>query len=278
MSASLAKMECPYCQKDVQARSMFNHIRKLHYVEFLKRTTRKFIDEAANNKPLRIYWTKMNDFDEEEEFVLYACLATNKTFTTELRANAHFAKDKKLLKDHTKQMKEIKKDYLQMKNDQEKKRQKNETQIRFFEAKRTNDPQLARALWKIILHYCRVIEVCQFLCEKRKYQPETPMWMLKGGGNRYSKHDFQETTYKVFLERQQTLLAKVHQAKQTQCLNVIELEKLWIALWNFWDVQYRENLVDFCDSLKDAMPDYWPHPCPDEFFGLANDSMPGVNF
>lgn len=277
MSISLLKLECPYCQKELQTRVMFNHIRKFHYTEFLKQTTRRFLEEALTNKPLKLFWTKLNDFDEEEEIVLFACLSTNKTFTSEMKAMAHFAKDKKALKDHSKQMKDVKKDYLKMKSDEAKQTKRSESQQKFFNAKRANDPALARAFWRAILHSCRILEICQHICEKRGYKAETPMYVLNPGGNRMRRSDFQEISYSEFLSRHQALCLMVETAKEQHSLNVVELEKLWMSLWNFWDIQYRENIIEFIETLKESMPDYWPETT-DEFFGLANETMVGVPF
>lgn len=277
MSVSLMKMECPYCAKEMQTRVMFNHIRKLHYTDFLRRTNRRYIEEAANNKALKLYWTKTNDFDEEEDILLYACLATNKTFTSEVKATAHFAKDKKLLKDHVKQMKEIKKDYNDMKKEDAKKHKPNPTYQKFLEAKRLNDPFLARTLWKSILHHCRVIDVCQFLCDKWKYTPETSMYVLKPKGVASRHDDYHEVSYKVFLEKQTALLARVNAAKQDKCLDVKTLEILNWDCWMWWTSNYRESMSDFHSSLLSAMPDYWPETT-EAYFGIANESMPSVDF
>lgn len=276
-SVSLMKIECPYCQKELQARAMFNHIRKMHYSDFLRKTNRRFIEEAENKKPLKLYWTKTNDFDEEDEIILYACLASNKTFTSEVKANAHFANDKKLLKEHSKQMKDVKKDYLEMKKQDTKKWKPSEGYLRFLEAKKNNDPHLARCFWKGILHHCRVIDVCQFLCDKRKYKPETQMYILKPKGYAGRREDYQETSYESFLARQAALLARVEKAKREQCLDVKTLESLHFDCWTWWTNNYRESIVDFHNSLLDAMPEYWPETT-SECFSIANEAMPGVEF
>lgn len=280
MSVSLTKMECPYCNKDLQVRVMFNHIRKMHYTDFLRKTNRRYIEEASNNKPLKLYWTKMNDFDEEDDIILYACLATNKTFITESRAIVHFAKDKKLLKEHTKQLKEIKKDYNDMKKDDAKKQSKNAHQSRFMEARRNNDPVLARVFWKGILHFVRVIEICQFICDKRKYSPETSMYIKKAdvkGRTPMYRDDFDEVPYKTFLIHQSELLTRVERIKEQRCLDVKTLESLYFDVWTWWNTNYRESILEFFESIRKAMPDYWPETS-DEYFNIANESMPGVDF
>ena len=68
------KQECPCCKRDLQARAMFNHIRKLHpdYFSSLlclykKDTLDELIKESA---PMPVEWKVKDDFDEEDDIII----------------------------------------------------------------------------------------------------------------------------------------------------------------------------------------------------------------
>ena len=101
-SSTNEKTECPHCQKEFQNRAIFNHIRTKHPKDLIDSTITKWIGEAEQGAALKVVWFKKNDFDEEEDVTIYACLSSNKTFTTEVRANAHFKKNPDHRKEHVK--------------------------------------------------------------------------------------------------------------------------------------------------------------------------------
>ena len=112
-STSLAKIDCPYCKKEIQGRYLFNHIRVYHISEFLENTQKKWITEAAEGRPLKVYWQILNDFDEKETKIVYGCLSSNKCFMTEERGMRHFKHNPEHLKKHNSELKKLKKEIQQ---------------------------------------------------------------------------------------------------------------------------------------------------------------------
>jgi hypothetical protein len=267
------KMECPFCIKDLQARAMFGHIRKFHNDELLKSTSRRWITEAETGEPLRVFWSKKNDFDEDEDTVLYVCLASNKTFVSEHKANEHFAKDKTAKKEHNKQLKQLKKEYDTMKKLQAKKA-KQRPESAFDIALRTNDPELARAIWRGILHHRKVNQCSMMICRRRGYSESTPMYLYNNKENRYT-----DTYFPTFVEAYEKLMNQVDELKDNECLETKVLLDLYFALWNFWDQNFRESLFEFRESILEAFPLY-NHGVngDDKFYGFATDEMEAVNF
>ena len=109
-STNKEKIPCPHCNKDFGKRYMFSHIRSKHQDEFFEEIG-MWVRNADPEEALVFWWNEKDDFDEDKEVKLYACLSTNKTFLTGSRATCHFKADKKIHKDHTKQMKALQKKY-----------------------------------------------------------------------------------------------------------------------------------------------------------------------
>jgi hypothetical protein len=151
VSLTNQKMECPNCKNEFQTRAMFNHIRKRHPGPFQEMTQKEWLLDAQSGKPLKVCWNKMNDFDEEETIIIYGCLATNKTFTTEFKAMAHFTKCSEALKDHKKEIKlmlKIRNDALKI-NQKEKKKGSVCTDpkwLKYKELREANDPTVVQQL------------------------------------------------------------------------------------------------------------------------------------
>jgi len=275
-SVSLSKMECPYCVKELQVRGMFAHIRKFHADELLKSTSRRWITDAENGKPLRVWWTKKNDFDEDEDTVLYACLGTNKTFTTEYGCEQHFKKDKAALKEHNKQLKQLKKDYEAHKKAQAKAKKDLVKQdpyiLRRNNAFNTNDPELARSIWRGILNSKKVCELSMYLCQKQGYKPETRMYV-------WDKRQkmFEEIRFDDFTTRHEKLMTKIETLIQAKCLDVMLLHKVYIEVLCFWYQNYRESIMGFHDDMKALRPFYNYQP-DEKFYDYAIEEMEGVDF
>jgi hypothetical protein len=133
---------------------MFNHIYVKHPGYFQEMTTKQWLLEAQSGKPLKVCWNKMNDFDEEETVTIFGCLATKKTFQTEYKAQAHFAKHPDALKEHNKDIKlkiKARKELLKL-NSIETKKEKKKTYVidpkyeEYKILKSTNDPVLLKQL------------------------------------------------------------------------------------------------------------------------------------
>jgi len=118
-SVSRVLVECPECKKEFQQRYMFNHIRKFHPHRFdinmMADTDEEFFGLKFSNCAIPFRWSITNDFDEQEEHVVFGCLACNSTFTGVSQGINHCKKDKcnkkhkeeidKIVK-HNKQMRE----------------------------------------------------------------------------------------------------------------------------------------------------------------------------
>ena len=123
MSMARVVEVCPACKKELQARAMFNHLRKIH-PDHLKGMYCLYkedkLDELIKaNAPMPVEWRVMDDFDEEVDRILWGCLACNNTYTTEQTAQKHC--NGKCKKDHNAQLKRIKKEEQQEKEQREKK-------------------------------------------------------------------------------------------------------------------------------------------------------------
>lgn len=267
-SVSLSKMECPYCNKDLQVRAMFNHIRKLHNEELLKNTSKKWLEEADTGKALKFWWSKKNDFDEDEEIVIYVCLSTNKTFTTQERADLHFKKDKALLKDHNKNLKELKKQFATYKKQQAKRATPTKTKWQL--GLESNDPELARSLWKSILHHKKVNECAMMICNKRGYSNDVEVFL-------FDKERYNLVKWNEFVTEYNRLMSKVEYLQAQKCLEVKTLWNLWTNLWTFWTNSFRESMFEFSSSLAEVFPNY-NHFYGTDDYGFGSEDMEGVTF
>lgn len=104
---------CPCCKKEVQARFMFNHLRKIHF-EFVKSMYCVWRDDQLDdlirtNAPFPIEWTSKDDFDDDISVTLWGCLGCNNTYTTENNATKH-CQQTKCKKEHNANLRRIKKE------------------------------------------------------------------------------------------------------------------------------------------------------------------------
>lgn len=92
-SAARFVRKCPCCTREMQTRSLFNHIYKVHPYEFLcsmsvyKEDDMERYAKAGEAYPFE--YTLTNDFDEQENYKIFGCLGCKHTFTVEAKANAH---------------------------------------------------------------------------------------------------------------------------------------------------------------------------------------------
>jgi hypothetical protein len=138
MSQARIAIDCPCCQKELQSRNMFNHIRKIHpdyfpstYLVWKDDQFQDLIDDA---KPLPVEWFIKNDFDEEQPVKIWGCLGCNNTFTTEHKAHAHTS-NKKCKAAHIKEIKKLQKEEQK----ERKKRQEENTSLRQKFLNRSNE-------------------------------------------------------------------------------------------------------------------------------------------
>jgi hypothetical protein len=167
-SLSSMPLECPCCNKEVASRSMFLHIKAKHPGFFQQQTTKNWLQEAQLGKPLKIFWNKRNDFNEEETFILFGCLSSGKTFNYEPKAIAHFKKNPSDLKEHNRLVSE----FLKIRNTElEKLRKEKEEKAvvperaAYIEMKKNNDPELCKALMDVINNH---MDVCERLAKDAK--------------------------------------------------------------------------------------------------------------
>jgi len=214
LSASLVKMECPYCNKDFQTRSMVNHIHNKHRKEFLDGLTLKWIEKAEAGEPLKLYWEKKDDFDEIEIMNLYTFLGNYKTFMLEERALQFAKKNPDMMKEHNKELTKLKKEYMKKKQEEKKLNSKlSPEQQRFYAAKQSNDPSLVRAMYRHALHMEPVIER---LIDSVK--PDVPLTHMSNVGNGYG-HEFASLTVEQLIEMYKDTKEKLHEAIQEKLLS-----------------------------------------------------------
>ena len=165
-SISKSNQDCPYCQKTLQRRSIFHHIRINHISEFLESTQKQWIEEAQLGRPLKIMWK--DNVDEElgyaEDVIKYGCLSSDKGFDTEERAMRHFKNNPQHLKEHNKQLKQLMKEHkLKEKRDKEEweRNIKKTPPTKVFLQKgiSENDPTLAEGFWRGILHWKQACDI-----------------------------------------------------------------------------------------------------------------------
>ena len=269
-------MECPYCNKDLQARALFAHIRKFHESALLQSTSRRWLDEAESGKPLRVWWTQKNDFDEDQDTIIYVCLSTNKTFMTEEKARQHFAKDKTTVKDHNAQLKKLRKDFEAMRKAKAKKAKQEVNQdpyiLRRNNAFNSNDPELARAIWRGILNSKKVCELAMVLCKRRGYMQDTPMYFFDK-----RQKMFEQIPFSVFNVHHEKLITKINTLLDAKCMDVMLLHKVYVEVLCMWHVNYTESMMGFREDMKTLHP-IFDYPGDEQFYNYATEEMEGVSF
>jgi len=123
VSSARVAESCPCCQKEIQARFLFNHLRKLH-PEYVKSMYGVWKDDQMDelikyNAPFPIEWVEKDDFDDDVTKTLWGCLGCNNTYTTQNNAAKHCLG--KCKKDHNAQLRRIKKEEQQDKAKREEK-------------------------------------------------------------------------------------------------------------------------------------------------------------
>jgi hypothetical protein len=123
ISSARVDEACPCCQKEMQNRFIFNHLRKLH-PEFVKGMYAVWKDDQMDelikyNAPFPIEWTVKDDFDDDVTKMLWGCLGCNNTFTTQHNAMKHCLG--KCKKEHNANLRRIKKEEQQDKAKREEK-------------------------------------------------------------------------------------------------------------------------------------------------------------
>lgn len=275
-SVSLSKMECPYCTKDIQARGLFSHIRKFHNVDFLKSTNRKWVEDAVKGQPLRMYWERTNDFDEMETTTIYVCLSTHKTFMTPAKCEAHFKKDKVALKDHNKQLTQLKKDMETLRK-QEAKLKKQVAKVdpyilRRDNAFKNNDPELARAIWRGILNNIKTLQCALAICYRSGYRPDTTMYKFCNDTKL-----FEQIAFSDFIPYHNDLVARVDRLQEAKCMDVKLLHKIYIQTLLFWKQNYEESIMGFHTDMKQIHP-FYNYVGDEAFYNYATEEMEGVDF
>lgn len=177
LSVSNVKIECPKCHKNLQTRALFNHIRSCHLAYFQDQTRGKWLEEAATGLPLKIHWEKENDQDGFEIVTMFACLGSNKVFTTEQRASTHFKKNPKDLKEHNKQVFNLLKERT-ARLEEEARKNREITSSDFKDMKDINHPDLIEAMTNIVDN---LFMVCERLCKDAsvldaRYSTTDPDW------------------------------------------------------------------------------------------------------
>tara|TARA_R110000868_G_scaffold275129_1_gene534824 strand:+ start:428 stop:1294 length:867 start_codon:yes stop_codon:yes gene_type:complete len=227
-SVTNAAIECPVCKNDLTVKHIFNHIKIKHPGYFQQQTTKKWLQESQLGKPLKIFWNKKNDFDEEDTFVVFGCLSSGKTFTTESRGVAHFRKNPNDLKNHNEAVTYL----LSVRDDELKKERKIEEQLQntppekseYQEMKKTNHPELCSALLDVINNH---LEVCDKLAKdvKANLNMTSKVFNANAAGSKKS-HTIQE-----LLELLEHWRAKINPSNFDNLSNVLAF------LWHFLQIR-----------------------------------------
>lgn len=273
-SASNEKTECPHCQKEFQTKAVFNHIRTKHPKDLIDSTITKWIGEAEQGAALKVVWFKKNDFDEEEDVTIYACLSSNKTFTTEVRANAHFKKNPDHRKEHVKQMKKLVKDVEAAK----KKGKPCPILVKYLEARKANCPHLARIMWRAIQYH-------EAGCKKLIYEASTRLkdkletYTMRSNYRNFLKD---RTQLKEWLDLLKAKLYVIDKLRAEKCLDVgvLEphmewLETFLIAALPLLDGEIFEWML-CVNSGFSVRPEF--RDLEEELYYLASSKWQGVEF
>jgi hypothetical protein len=273
-SATNTKIECPECKKEVQTRVIFNHIRAKHPKYLLDSTLLKWINEAAEGHPLKVMWEKKNDFDEMEDVTLYACLSTNKTFTIEARAIAHFKKNPAARKDHIKQAKQLIKDIAARSKDP----RRCPVFSEYLDAKRDNCPLLARIIWRAIqFHEIGCLKII-YEVEKR-YTPEAiEKYVMRANSGYYSN----KPTLRSWLDSIKDKLASVKNLREEKCLEVdiLGLHSLHLETFIYQILPLLQGEVFdwmFCVGQDECVRPR-PNDLDKDMYYLASHKWPSVDF
>jgi hypothetical protein len=279
-SSTLAKIECPHCNKDLQIRQLFNHIRTKHISDFLESINEdKCKLSNSIDEPLEICWLKKNDFDEEEAMTLFACLGSNKTFTTASRATCHFKKDKESFKIHKKEMKKLFTDIAKRKELKAKSIANNPTLLRYKKALAEGAPELPRAYWRNILWYSSACEKVLELATKMFPQPHLKSMYLQ-----YDNFNADKPLLNMWIDNFQQNKNKINLLLAEKCLDVGKLEP-FVSFFEQFVSSLLRRLMEWHDEFR-PLYFYDSNSClripltnySTEYFLCANENMPGVDF
>jgi hypothetical protein len=160
-SVTNSQMECPCCKNLLTVKNIFKHLQVKHHGYFHQQTTKKWLEEAQLGKPLKVFWNKTNDFGEEETIVIFGCISSGKTFTTESRGIIHFKKNPNDLREHNKQIQQLLKTRnAALEAERLEKEQKAIIPDRadYIAMKKNNDPELCGALRAVVDNHMQVCE------------------------------------------------------------------------------------------------------------------------
>jgi hypothetical protein len=153
-SSYSVKKACPYCSDEMKTEVLFNHMYSKHAPDFLESVKSWMREENDATKPVRIEWRQGGEEEAATISIIYGCLATHKTFTTEERAYRHFKKNPEVHKAHQEELKAMRVRFNKKVN-LDSKRVSDE---RWYSMKKNNDPHAVRAILRFILHQERMIE------------------------------------------------------------------------------------------------------------------------
>lgn len=142
-------------------------------------------------------------------------------------------------------------------------------------ALKSNDPELARALWRAIQNNETTLGCCRMIAKRWQFNNDTPVYMYD---NKYRM--FEEVPYSKLAAAHDELLARIQKHRDEKCLHVDTLWTLFHDTEDFWRRDYRESLFDLSDSLRSIHPLFNHGMNGDEnvYFGFATEQMKGVDF
>lgn len=262
---------CPHCQKEVQGRYIFHHIRVHHITEFLSATQRKWIAEAEAGRPLKVFWETKNDFDEIETKIVYGCLSSDKCFMTEERGIRHFKHNPDHLKKHNRELKKLKKEFELKKKREEAERKKNPQAFALQKAMMESDPLLVEGLWRGMFHWKNACD----LAVRIGSFPDDYLYI-----SHYAPREAHPWPTIVEKYRQKCLKAKA--ACQNNSTDCSLLSHLYNFFWDFL-MRFKNNCSDLGQPLDPRLDDRNPEAIvvwrdesvlSEELFFMATKEMP----
>lgn len=233
LSTGQQKVECPFCDKDFQFRSIVNHIHTKHRREWASSLRHKAMEEAEAGYPLKVSWLKPSDFEDEpaEVIEVFACLGSHKTFLSESRAIIHFKKNPSLLKKHNAEIGRLLKE--RKKADETTKKQRKETP--YAVAKENNDLSLVRGLYRNVLYKQGLVR--RLLPALEKISPVDIHRAQTGWGKKWD-----EMPYGEIVKLAKETDANLERAMGEKLKSVVVLEKIYNA---FERILETRNQFDF---------------------------------
>jgi hypothetical protein len=219
-SSYSVKKSCPYCSDDMKTEVLFNHMYVKHSPDFLNVVKSYLTEETDSSKPIRIEWRQGGEDEAETISIIFGCLSSKKTFTTEERAYRHFKKNPEAHKAHEEEVKALRVKFNK-KVTLDRKRVSDEEWLCM---KAKNDPRAVRAILRFILHQEKMIAT-ELLPLLENADPEWRHTVI-GFTNEYQHLSFQE-----IISLYHTSVAQLSEMTKKKLMNWKKAQRLCLQFW-----------------------------------------------